>query len=558
MKLLCIASLTSALASAALAARVAVNWDIGYVSVDRDGHSLRRAVGVNGALPIAPIEATIGDTVELTVRNLLDKPLTMHAHGLFPTNNTHMDGPGMLTQCGIPPGDSFTYVYHLEQTGTFWVHEHLFHGISDGLRAPLIVYDKPNQAPFDYDDDLLLTFEDWFQEEFADREMRTLDPNQKFPPPHGYASGLINGIDGNRTHELHFEPGKTYRLRLLNMGDLNSFQFSLPGHSMHVIEVDGEYTKPHAVDGIDIYPAQRYSVLVRAHDSIQCNYRFNSTIHARFIPAQVGMTPRTYLGDVIYHQGAPFNNATDVYAAPGFKWLEDIELQAFNDAPPLTPNRQISLDIGNQLYSTGQHLDHINNVTFAPPRVPTLFTALSMGALALDARVYGPQTNAIVLRHGEVIELTINSANQMPHPIHIHSRSFQVIEYGPAVSQFPVPADYQNITVRRSGNAPPRRDTVAIPEYSYVKLRFTAGSFITAVHCHFSIHSMIGMFMVFVESPDLLQKSLRVPQSMYDMCHKQGIRTSGNAAGNPGLDFRGLQNTPTVVNQPNRGPPENH
>ncbi|KAJ1863363.1 ferroxidase fet3 [Coemansia sp. RSA 989] len=543
--------------SGILAARVVVDWNIGYISVNRDGYNLRRAIGVNGMLPIPPIEATIGDTLELNVYNGLDKSTSLHAHGLFQTNTTHMDGPAMINQCGIPPGESFTYTYYLEQTGTFWIHGHDKHEISDGLRGALVIHDR-EQPPFEYEDEYLLTFEDWFREEFAEREMITLDPNQPFPPPHGYAFGLINGVNGNITQTMQFEKGKSYRIRLVNMGDLNWFQFSLPGHSMEVIEIDGEYTKPHVVDGIDIAPAQRYSVLVHAHNTDEFNYRFNATIHAEFIPPKQGLTPRVYTGHIVYKHGAPFKDVGNPYASSGFKWLDDIGLHALDEQPALEPTRQIYLDLGNNLYNTGQRLDHINNSTFKAPKTPILYTALSMGELAMDPQVYGPQSNAIVLQQGEVVEVVLNSFNAMPHPIHIHSRNFQIIEYGPADSLFAPPPEFQNMTVRSYTSAPPRRDTITVPSFSYAKIRFTGKVAVSLMHCHLSIHMAMGMAAVFVESPDMLQETLDVPEKMFEMCRKQGIPTCGNAAGNQGLDFTGLPNPPSVVERPNAGFPQNH
>ncbi|KAJ1902572.1 ferroxidase fet3, partial [Coemansia sp. IMI 209127] len=260
------------LAFAAIVAQVAfctdvfINWDIGYVSVNRDGNNTRRAIGVNGEQPIPPVEATKGDTVYLTVRNSLDVSTSLHAHGLFQNGTNYMDGPAMITQCGIPPGQTFTYVYNLQQSGTYWIHGHDHHQNSDGLRTSFIIKDD-YEPPYEYDRDFTLTFEDWFREEFADREAQTLDPNGSFPPPHGYGFGLINGINGNFSEPLYFAPGKRYRIRLSNIGALNSFKFRLPGHCMHVIEVDGVYTEPLKVDAIDIAPAQRYSVLVAAHNT---------------------------------------------------------------------------------------------------------------------------------------------------------------------------------------------------------------------------------------------------------------------------------------------------
>jgi iron transport multicopper oxidase len=49
-------------------------------------------------------------------------------------------------------------------------------------------------------------------------------------------SGLIND-DANTT--FSFKPNKTYRLRILNIGGIATFNVYIDGHEMEVIEQDG-------------------------------------------------------------------------------------------------------------------------------------------------------------------------------------------------------------------------------------------------------------------------------------------------------------------------------
>ncbi|KAJ1650963.1 ferroxidase fet3, partial [Coemansia sp. RSA 25] len=241
--------------------------------------------------------------------------------------------------------------------------------------------------------------------------------------------GLINGINGNYTRPINFQPGKTYRLRLINMSSVMWFQFSLSGHIMRVIEIDGEYTEPLEVDGVDIAPAQRYSVLVTAHSTNSLNYRYNATMYASFIPAEPGLSPRIFIGDVVYKQGAPFIQPG--YYGDAFRWAKDIELHALDQEPALPIDRSLELIIGSNVYSTGQTLLNVNNITYGLPLTPTLYTAPSMGDMSADKRVYGPQAHAVVLKHLEVIELVIHNRAATPHPMHLHGHSFQITEYGP-------------------------------------------------------------------------------------------------------------------------------
>lgn len=123
--------------SHALAAVVSVNWNVGWTAASPDGIH-RSVIGVNGSWPIPPIEAYYNDTLVLTVQNSMPVPITLHMHGLFQRGKPYLDGAQGVTQCGIPPKQSFTYTILVQQTGTFWIHGH-FRGLyADGLRTPLI------------------------------------------------------------------------------------------------------------------------------------------------------------------------------------------------------------------------------------------------------------------------------------------------------------------------------------------------------------------------------------------------------------------------------------
>ncbi|KAJ1988712.1 ferroxidase fet3 [Coemansia sp. RSA 1358] len=447
-------------------ADVFVDWDIGYVMVNRDGVNTRRAIGVNGKVPIPPVVATIGDTVYMNVHNSLDKPTSIHAHGLFQNGTNAMDGPAFVTQCPIPPGKSFTYIYKLMQSGTFWIHGHTSHQNSDGLRAVFIVRDG-HQSPYKYkyDESIILYFEDWYKEEFAQRAADTMDPNKPFPPPHGYGTGLINGYNGNEVKPIHFKPNKTYRIHLVNMGSLYSVKVSLPGHNISVVEVDGIYTEPLEVDLIDIATAQRYSILVKTHDTADFNYRFNITMHVDFFPYSPGKSPITYMGDIIYNDDAPFKSIPQVNK-PLLVELNDIYLRPLDGEPALPVDRSMEIVLSNGKFSNGLNLDMLNNITYKESPVPSLYTALSMGSLAMNSQVYGPQSNAVVLRHNEVTEFVIHNPSNLPHPFHMHGHAFQITEYGFSNKDYPQsPSPCLPPPTLYAQGAPIKRDTLVVPAF---------------------------------------------------------------------------------------------
>jgi FtsP/CotA-like multicopper oxidase with cupredoxin domain len=78
---------------------------------------------------------------------------------------------------------------------------------------------------------------------------------------------------------------------------------------------------------------------------------------------------------------------------------------------------------------------------------------------------------------GERVELMFQNATPMPHPMHLHGHTFQVVE----------------IDGQRLSGA--RRDTVLVPPASRVVVAFDADNpGWWALHCHLLYHLEAGMF----------------------------------------------------------------
>ncbi|PIA15088.1 hypothetical protein COEREDRAFT_82292 [Coemansia reversa NRRL 1564] len=469
-----------------------------------------------------------------------------------------MDGAAMVTQCGIPPGKSFTYEYEVNQAGTFWLHGHYHHQNADGLRTPLIVHDR-KQHLYKYDGEYVFAFEDWYKESFAERLALTIDPKKSFPPESPAPNALINGVDGNATKPISFKPKRTYRIRLINMSAAVWFKFALPGHQMRVIEADGKYSVPLEVDGVTLGPGQRFSVLVSALDSASINYQYLVEVFASFFPRIPGESPKYYTGIVEYNKDASLDIVDTISileAIPedkSFSGYTDVELSSADRQPAFPVDRSIDLVLGGAFFKNNIPRDIVNNITYAEPHIPTLYSALSLGSLAVDKDLYGIQSNTIVLKHNESIELVVYNPIRIPHPMHLHGHVFQLIEYGPVdprmvLSENREGFSNQTAPIVRASEYPMERDTVVIPTMQYVKLRFRADNpGVWLFHCHMDIHFGMGMAMTFVEAPDVLQDTMVIPDSMTQMCVEQGIPTTGNAAGNPGTDLSGLPPMPSIV-----------
>lgn len=74
-----------------------------------------------------------------------------------------------------------------------------------------------------------------------------------------------------------FFTGKTYRLRISNVGLENSLNFRIQGHIMKLVEVEGTHTVQTIYESLDVHVGQSYSVLVTMDQAAQDFYIVSST-----------------------------------------------------------------------------------------------------------------------------------------------------------------------------------------------------------------------------------------------------------------------------------------
>ena len=78
----------------------------------------KRAIAVNGQIPMPTLIFTEGDTAEIYVHNQLKESTSLHWHGLFLPNKE--DGVPNLTQMPIEPNTTHIYRFPIIQNGTHW------------------------------------------------------------------------------------------------------------------------------------------------------------------------------------------------------------------------------------------------------------------------------------------------------------------------------------------------------------------------------------------------------------------------------------------------------
>jgi FtsP/CotA-like multicopper oxidase with cupredoxin domain len=164
----------------------------------------------NGQIPGPPITATVGDLIEVTLRNTdLDDGVTLHWHGYNVACGE--DGAPGVTQNAVAPGAEFVYRFRADQVGTYWYHTHQAsdRGVRRGLYGTLVVTPRGQQP------------------EVLDLTV----------PVHTFDRTVVIAGQDRRT-EHHAPAGTNVRLRLVNT-DSDAHRFALAGTPFRVTAVDG-------------------------------------------------------------------------------------------------------------------------------------------------------------------------------------------------------------------------------------------------------------------------------------------------------------------------------
>ncbi|KAI0062714.1 laccase [Artomyces pyxidatus] len=469
-----------------------------------DGYS-RDAVLAGGIFPGPLITGLKGENFQINVQDQLtdtsmDTVTSIHWHGLFQHTSNYADGPAFVTQCPIIPGNSFLYNFNVpDQAGTYWYHSHFRNQYCDGLRGAIVIYDllDPHLLLYDVDnDDTVITLADWYH---------YLSPDAPAVPD--FTSGLINGkgrYSGGTAVDLavvNVVSLLRYRLRIVSISCDPSFTFSIDGHQLTIIEVDGQNVQPLVVDNLKIFNGQRYSVVLNANQPIG-NYWIRS------LPTVAGATTDGGINSAILrYLGAPVADPTST-SSLSLPLVETNLHPLTNPAAPGNPvpggaDINLEFDVAFVRHVSGQF--QVNGATFDPPTIPVLLQILSGASSASSllpaGSIYGVQPN-------KVVELVIpGGAVGGPHPVHLHGHTFSV--------------------VRSAGNSsynfanPVRRDVVSIGDTDdEVTIRWTTdnpGPWF--FHCHIDWHLNLGFAAIFAEDvPDVASVDGGVSTAWNNLC----------------------------------------
>ncbi|OAY84542.1 L-ascorbate oxidase [Ananas comosus] len=240
------------------------NWNVTFGNISPLGPP-QQGILINGMFPGPDSYAVTNDNLIINVYNSLNEPFLISwqiiRNGVQQRKNSWEDGV-YGTNCPIPPGANFTYKLQVkDQIGSFFYFPSLaFHKAAGGfggirvLSRPLIPVPFPPPA-----DDFTVLVGDWFMKNHTDLKA-ILDSGNNLPSANGV---LVNGR-GPGDSIFTVEPGKTYRLRISNVGLQSTLNFRIQGHKMKLVEVEGIHTIQNVYSSLDVHVGQSMSVLVTA------------------------------------------------------------------------------------------------------------------------------------------------------------------------------------------------------------------------------------------------------------------------------------------------------
>ena len=256
----------------------------------------KRAIAVNGQIPMPTLTFTEGDIAEIVVHNKSKNSTSLHWHGIYLPNKE--DGVPHLTQMPIMPEETFTYRFPIIQNGTHWYHSHSMFQEQIGMYGSLILLKKNDDPNFRKGiDDLpavpiilsewtdikpenvqrmLRNASDWaaikkgtvqsYSEAIAAGHFKTkignewkrmlaMDVSDVY-----YDKFLINGK--NEVQFPQFSAGDKVRLRIANGGASSYFWLTYAGGKITVVANDGNDVEPIEVDRLIIGVSETYDVII--------------------------------------------------------------------------------------------------------------------------------------------------------------------------------------------------------------------------------------------------------------------------------------------------------
>ncbi|QNR85092.1 multicopper oxidase domain-containing protein [Pedobacter riviphilus] len=536
------------------------------------GGKAKRAIAVNGQIPMPTLTFTEGDTAEIHVHNRLKESTSLHWHGLFLPNR--YDGVPYLTQMPIETNKTHVYRFPIIQNGTHWYHSHS--GLQEQIgmygamilnkrkepaipTVPVVLSEWTNMMPHEVDR-RLHNANDWFAikkgttQSYAEaiksghfktkltnelKRMTAMDVSDVY-----YEAFLVNGKNQYQVPN-HLKAGDKVRLRIANGGASTYFWLTYAGGKITVVANDGNDVTPVEVDRLIIAVSETYDVMVTIPENK--SYEFLVTPEDRTKSASLWLgsgqkVPAQKLPKLKYFEGMKMmNEMMDMNG--NLVQMEGMKMQ--NQVMDMNTVMYAELDdAGADTVVADAHKGHnmggnhnmkgpIKTLNYdmlrSPektvlPKAPTremefqLTGNMNRYVWTLDNKTISEE-DKILIKKGENLRIILYNNSMMRHPMHLHGHDFRVIngqgDYAPLKNVLDI--------------MPMERDTI---EFSASE----SGDWF--FHCHILYHMMSGMGKIFsyensplnpeIPNPKLAQRKLFADDRMFHFMAENDFASNGN------------------------------
>jgi CopA family copper-resistance protein len=545
------------------------------------GNKPKRAIAVNGQIPMPTLTFTEGDIAEIYVHNELKESTSLHWHGLMLPNKE--DGVPYVTQMPIEPRTTHKYTFPIIQNGTHWYHSHSGLQEQIGMYGSMILNKKPEDSTFREGIDDLPTIPvilsewsdinpnnihrmlhnatDWFAikkgstQSYAEairaghfktkianewKRMNAMDVSDVY-----YNQFLINGK--NESQLSQFNGGEKVRLRISNGGASSYFWLTYAGGKITVVASDGNDVEPVEVDRLLIAVSETYDVIVTI-PADKTSYEFLATSEDRTKSASI------YLGDGIkqhtptlpklkYFEGMKMMNSMmkmngDLDAMGMSMSYNKMDMNVvmypeMTGEPKSKSDKMGEMKMSEDDYNSN-NLSEIVTLNYAMLKSPFKTNLLKEAPIkelkfeltgnmnryvwSLDNKVVS-ETDKILIKKGENVRITIDNGSMMRHPMHLHGHDFRILN--------------------GQGDYAPLKNIIDIMPMETDVLEFNAnveGDWF--FHCHILYHMMAGMGRVLsyenqtanplIPNPKLAQRKLFAEDRKFHFMAENDFATNGN------------------------------
>jgi len=543
----------------------------------------KRAIAVNGQIPMPTLTFTEGDTAEIMVHNELNESTSLHWHGLFLPNR--YDGVPNLTQMPIAPHTTHLYRFPIIQHGTHWYHSHSGLQEQIGMYGSLVLNKRTEPAlptipvmlsewadmkPKEIDRSLH-NATDWFAikkgttQSFSEaiksghlktkltnewKRMNAMDVSDVY-----YDRFLMNGK--NSSEYSQFKAGDKVRLRVANGGASTYFWLTYAGGKITVVANDGNDVEPVEVDRLLIAVSETYDVIVTVPENMQYEFLATSEDRTKYASLWLGSgmkMPAKKLGRLNYFAGMKMMN--DMMAMDGNMLPMGMQMsnQTMDMNMVMYPEMNGDDDAGDNMKEMQGHEGHtmqmsgnnkmggmqndgkkpaIQTLNYGMLKSPVITTLPEGPTKELRFELTGnmnryvwsldnktlSETDKILIKKGENVKIIFYNNSMMRHPMHLHGHDFRVLN--------------------GKGEYAPLMNVLDIMPMETDSIEFaanTSGDWF--FHCHILYHMMSGMGRVFryedsppnpeITNPRYAWNQLKKDDRMFHVMLRAGIQSNGS------------------------------